>query len=46
MWDGEAFSETNTYDTVEAAKAAYACEIEQLTTMSAGLDRHAHADED
>ncbi|MEV8523110.1 hypothetical protein AB0451_02980 [Streptomyces sp. NPDC052000] len=46
VWDGDAFSETTPYDTVEAAKAAYASEMEQLTLMSAELDRHAHADED
>lgn len=46
VWDGDSFSEATPYETVEAAKAAYASEIEQLTQMSAELDRHSHTDED
>ncbi|TXS50135.1 hypothetical protein [Streptomyces sp. t39] len=46
MWDGESFSETTAYDTVEDAKAAYARGIAEFTHMSADLNRHAYDDED
>ncbi|MFI9194201.1 hypothetical protein ACIG0A_33485 [Streptomyces californicus] len=46
VWDGDSFSETTPYDTVEAAKVAYAQGIEELTKMAAELDRHTHTNDD
>lgn len=38
VWDANGFSETNVYDTVEEAKAAFAEEVAQLQEMSASDD--------
>lgn len=46
VWDANGYSETDTYTTIDEAKAAYLREVSELRKMVTDLGYHAHDDED